>query len=181
MGWCLFSKMSQYILKCESVFYSGEGPSSRHILRDCISSNFAKICIQLYCWPSVSMVLNMATIHCLKEEGRSSYSLPWQTFFSEVWNSSMVTAPSYLHINIIIVHSSSLQNIYNIYGELSMVHISGSHLVEVGNLRNLVPQVAHYHGVTSEAESAWDTLLSTEYGDGCINMGQRKNNSRELF
>ena len=35
-----------------------------------------------------------------------------------------------------------------------MVHISGSHLVEVGNLRNLVPQVAHYHGVTSEAESA---------------------------
>ena len=70
------------------------------------------------------MVLNMATIHCLKEEGRSSYSLPWQTFFSEVWNSSMVTAPSYLHINIIIVHSSSsTEYLQCLWGTINGPHI----------------------------------------------------------
>ena len=56
-----------------------------------------------------------------------------------------------------------------------------SHLVEVGNLRNLIPQVAHYHGVTSEAKSALDTILSTECGNGCKNTGQRRKNSKKII
>ena len=62
-----------------------------------------------------------------------------------------------------------------------MVHIWVSHLVEVGNLRNLIPQVAHYHGVTSEAESALDTILSTECENGCKNTGQRGKNSKKII